>query len=199
MENNLYVPKFNPGAQEALEKGTLRIKVDGQCGAIVKIDGKLMLATRYDDQKGKVHLGVGMKTGFVEMPEGKNPSTFQKHHYAFELWPRPPAEAKGKQLKLRLRLYDILDTIESDRLVGNFTSVEYVGKKFQQTPGYELDILLHHELPIQTVERTWEAIKSFVCEKPIEGLVVEYQGKYWKIRQNCFTKSGSYDALKKQK
>ena len=70
---NLYVPKFNPGAHEALEKGTLSRKVDGQCGAIVQIDGTPMLATRYDDQKGKVHLDSGNKTGFSKCLKGKNP------------------------------------------------------------------------------------------------------------------------------
>ena len=48
-----------------------------------------------------------------------------------------------------------------------------------------------------TFERTYENVREYLLNSFIEGFVIEYEGKCWKIRSNVFDKNCKYEQLKK--
>ena len=76
-------------------------------------------------------------------------------------------------------------------------TVEYIGEKFQLTPGInDVAIAVHSEQEIELpedVSRTFDGMKQFLEYLCCEGVIIEYKGVYWKIRQNVFTKKGSFE------
>lgn len=106
---------------------------------------------------------------------------------------RPSLETGGKLAKL----YNIVDKINIDILDYGVNTVEYIGEKFQLTPGInDVAIAVHSEpefeLP-EDIPRTFDGMKHLLEHLCCEGVIIEYKGVYWKIRQNVFTKKGSFE------
>ena len=130
------------------------IKVDGQSGAIVydSDTDEYVLLTRYDDKKNKFKNGTNISKGYYKLMKG-NADTYSKgkntHHYYLEVWPRPSDDEKGKHAKIVRELYGRIDKMENrkERLSSyEFNSCEFVGYKFQNTPGvFGNNIALHKE------------------------------------------------------
>ena len=93
-------------------------------------------------------------------------------------------------------MYDLVDRhaehLETElKLKDNFMTVEWVGRKFNKTPGVDADIALcvHHEqVPLTNVPREFSELRTWLMEQGIEGVVVEHRGVYWKVRTDCFHK-----------
>ena len=87
-----------------------------------------------------------------------NADTYSKgkntHQYYLEVWPRPLDGEKGKHAKIVRELYARVDTMANrkERLSSyEFNSCEFVGYKFQNTPGvFGNNIALHKEQTIDT-------------------------------------------------
>ena len=91
----------------------------------------------------------------------------------------------------RLRGKDRSDGANGTNGSCSYLSVEWVGRKFNKTPGVPHDVAMaiHAEqICNEDIERTYEGFRSFLLESdsPIEGLVVEFKGTFWKIRADCF-------------
>lgn len=135
------------------------IKVDGQSGAIVydSDTDEYVLLTRYDDKKNKFKNGTNVPKGYYKLMKG-NADTYSKgkntHQYYLEVWPRPLDGEKGKHAKIVRELYARVDTMvnRKERLSSyEFNSCEFVGYKFQNTPGvFGNNIALHKEQTIDT-------------------------------------------------
>lgn len=222
------------------------VKVDGQCGAVVYDEEKddCVLLTRYDDKKNRFENGSALPKGYYEMQPG-NKTVYgtdkKQHHYYFEVWPRPVESDKSKNAKLRRELYSRIDAMEDkkNRLINAvFNTCEYVGAKFQCTPGViENNIALHHEqilraedlyiedgiTPRKAMFRRFDGLLSqydignnprniynvfhdllIADDCSIEGFIMSHNTQSMKeepcikIRSNVFTKTGSFEKLKKE-
>lgn len=140
------------------------LKVDGQCGAVVydKEKNDCVLLTRYDDRKDRFKNGSNLPKGYYEMQTGNRVhygKNGKMHHYYYEVWPRPEDGDKSKNAKLRRELYACIDSMENkDFRLRNevFNTCEYVGPKFQCTPGVMTNnIALHVEQNIVLNDAWW--------------------------------------------
>jgi len=207
-KTNLYKKEFtNQTAQKAFLNGTRYIKIDGQSGAIWKRkEGDVVLLTRYDDRRNRFKNGI--HDGYISLFDGGNPNTYCGHNYYYKIWERPATTAKNKgQPKILRELYSQLDSMKNiDQLLGirKFMSVEYVGEKFQKTLGILGNkFMIHSEQLVEKSSplgsaKSFEEVKHAICSNVIEGLVIEYEGIYYKIRQNCFTKNGIFEKESKK-
>jgi hypothetical protein len=202
-ETHLYAPTFESAAsKEALEKGNLFYKIDGSNGLVKKKKGNdglvLLEAFQRLDTKGRPS-----PEGCIPLPPGSNMDSYQGHSYYYE-----PITTNVDGKKARKRNEDMLKVVQDHAhhmfpKVGNeeeeesaasmFVSMEWVGYKFNKTPGvpHNVGIAIHSEQACkEVVERTFEGMKSFLLESnpPIEGLIVEYDGLYYKVRGDGFDK-----------
>lgn len=179
-ETNLYLPSFeSEAAKEALEKGKLFYKIDGSNGLIQKGNDGLEAFQRLDTR------GRPPPEVCVSLPAGSNMDSYKGHSYYYE-----PIQMDVNGKKARKRNQEMLKVVQdhADHILkfGECVSIEWVGKKFNKTPGvsHDVGIAIHAEQVCEEpVERTFEGMKSFLLESdpPIEGLIVEYEGLYWKI------------------
>jgi hypothetical protein len=186
-ETHLYSPSFEfEAAKEALEKGKLFYKIDGSNGLVQKGNDGLEAFQRLDTR------GRPPPEGCVPLPAGSNVDSYEGHSYYYE---QIRMDVNGK--KARKRNEEMLKVVQdhADHILkfGECVSIEWVGQKFNKTPGvpHDVGIAIHSEQVCEEpVERTFEGMKSFLLESdpPIEGLVVEYEGFYGKIRGDGFDK-----------
>jgi len=183
---------FSEAAHEALLNGRLYYKIDGSNGMLVRDrsgdeeESATFLAYQRLDTRGKP-----IPENCVALPAGENAESYEGHSYCYE-----PILANVDGKKARKRNQAMLATVEhfSEHLSGlhsDFVSIEWVGKKFNKTPGVPADIAIaiHSEQTCdENVERTYDGMRSFLLEAdpPIEGLVLEHEGIFWKIRADCF-------------
>jgi hypothetical protein len=211
---------YNEEAKEALENGTFYLKIDGSNGAIFK--GKdeetgediIYLVERYDDRNDKLNklsLSEIEEKGIYPLPEGANKSVYCTeeftHHYYYKIIPKPESDGRGKKLKgdqlQRFQLYTILEKIIRERpLEYGYTSLEFVGTKFNQTPGIDqmCGIAIHEDLilPEQPPKeiRNFDGMEQFCTQQTCEGFIVKHKDNYWKIREDGFTHQGNYKSGK---
>lgn len=176
-------------AQQALADGTFYFKIDGQNGMVhVGGDGpnrKLTVYNRYDSRGKEIK-----NRSVIGLPQGKNPNKFGKHEYFYE-------EIKADSKVNR----GVLDLVEKhgERLAfldREWVSVEWVGRKFQQTPGVNVDVAMaiHSEqiVPEQLALRlrSYIGLRKYLLEEckdePVEGFVIEHEGTYWKATTSGF-------------
>mmetsp|Transcript_17532 Transcript_17532/g.26622 ORF Transcript_17532/g.26622 Transcript_17532/m.26622 type:complete len:232 (-) Transcript_17532:1281-1976(-) len=185
-DTHLYTPKtISEEANNALKDGVLYFKIDGSNGMIMHQDDGQLLAFQRLDTRGKP-----VPNHCVRLPAGSNVDSYEKHSYCYE-----PiiADVEGKKAKKRNKT--MLDLVEKykERFSGqNYTSVEWVGTKFNKTPGVTHDVALaiHSEQMVpeadEPTSRTYEGFQSLLLKTAIEGFIIEHQGVYWKIRGDCF-------------
>jgi hypothetical protein len=169
-ETYLYLPSFeSEAAKEALEKGKLLYKIDGSNGLVQKGNDGLEAFQRLDTR-------------------GRPPP---------EMCVIEPIRMDVDGKKARKRKQEMLKVVQdhADHIVkfGECVSIEWVGLEFNKTPGvpHDVGIAIHAEQVCEEpVERTFEGMKSFLLESdpPIEGLIVEYEGLYWKVTAGGFDK-----------
>jgi hypothetical protein len=110
-------------------------------------------------------------------------------------------ETDGKKQKKNKKI--ILDVLERHKTTfkelieqnsSDFVSVEIVGTKYNRTPGVAAPAAIAPHclqkvvLENKSLPRTYEEAKQFLLSSgmAVEGLVVEYNGKYWKLRSDMF-------------
>ena len=154
--NEFTDPKF----EEVLKNGTMTLKVDGSCCAI--INGELY--KRYDAKKGK------------KAPEGAipccEPDPVTGHHpHWVKCDPNNPADKWFIEAFNNTELYmDALDKVET---------LEAVGPHFQGNP-YNLpadELWFHGDIEITDCPRTFEGIRDYLENNYIEGIVFWYNGE----------------------
>lgn len=197
-DGKMYKPEFfSEEAAEAIAKGRFFIKIDGSCGALIRNkEGVFEIYNRYDDSKGKFE-GKAPE-GYLPLLEGKNTGQYRGHNYYLRLLKRPDEKAPGvklnKEEKMILSLYKRLDELDLSHLP-DFNSIELVGKNFNKTPGVEDNgIALHSDQEIRiaglhrlkNAQDFLEFFSGFLMgrgdEIYYEGLVIEHEGRWWKIR-----------------
>jgi hypothetical protein len=184
-ETYLYLPSFESElAKEALEKGKLFYKIDGSNGLVQKGNDGLEAFQRLDTR------GRPPPETCVPLPAGSNPDSYQGHSYYYE---PIRIDVKGKKARKRneLMLKAVQDHADHILKFGDCVTIEWVGLKFNKTPGvpHDVAIAIHSEQVCEEpLERNFEAVKSFLLESdpPIEGLIVEYEGLYWKVVASGF-------------
>ena len=159
-------PNITPGCEVAFFQGIATIKFDGVCCAI--IDGKFY--KRYDAKKGK------------KPPVGAipccDPDPITGH------WPHwVKVDQNDPNDKWFVAAYN--NTHESIRTNGTF---EAIGLHFNGNPyKYNFDILIPHGKAIIGVERNFDAIKNYLENHNIEGLVFWIDGEpVCKIKRSDF-------------
>jgi hypothetical protein len=172
-----------PEAKVALECGTILLKIDGSNGMIITGDDGTFHPYERLDTKGKE-----IPSRCTALPEGSNPDAYKGHSYCHE---PISLEVEGKKLKNRNQA--MLDVVErhEDRLLsfGNTISIAWYGKKFQKTPGvpHDVAIAVHaDQVCEEDFDLTQDGVRDFLLnsDPPIEGVIVEHKGKYWKVRSD---------------
>jgi len=204
-----YLPQFaSKEAEEALKSGKFFIKVDGSCGALVREKEGWTLYNRFDDTKNKFEGKA--PDGFLPLPKGENQDKYQGHSYYLRKLRRPQLGEKLKgEDKFVSKLYAHLDNLEKRGVLADlpdFSSIELVGKNFNGTnlgPGQGENGITLHSAQILDISRElgserpknaelWlEWLVSFLEKEGVllhEGLVVENNGRWWKIRSEYICK-----------
>lgn len=141
--------EFTPGCEDAFLHGDATIKIDGACCAI--IDG--VFYKRYDAKKGK-----NPPVGAIPCCEA-DPVTGHHPHWVKVDFSNP--DDKWFSRAFRNTPGQICD--------GTY---EAIGKHFNGNPyGLCDDVLEPHGVKKVDVERTFEAVKAYLGENNIEGLV----------------------------
>ena len=157
--------EITPGCEEAFRNGVATIKIDGACCAI--IGGELY--KRYDAKRGK------------KPPEGAipccdpDPITGHWPHWVMTD-PSNPADRWFVEASWNTKI-DLVD--------GTY---EAIGKHFNGNP-YDLntDYLEPHGEMVVEVERSFEAVKKYLEENCVEGLVFWLNGEpVCKIKRKDF-------------
>jgi hypothetical protein len=188
-----YFPEYcSDEAEQALKLGRLFYKIDGSNGMImVDRNGKddknpVLRAYERFDTRGKP-----FPENHVPIPDGLN----DKRTYCYI-----PIDVNVHGKKAKQRNQAMLDVVEAnaDRILQHgqdFVSIEWVGKKFNGTPNvpHDVAVAIHDEQVCEEpVERSFEGLRSFLLEEsdpPVEGLVVEWQGKWWKVISKGFDRN----------
>ena len=197
--DNLYVKEFSEeGAESAFLHGRYYVKVDGANHMIIKnSDDEVELYARYDVGERE------MPATCIPIPAGKNGMTYVSRQKTHTYYYKPTRYIEGKLAKV----YDILQRAAADYVndkpPGHY-SVEVVGRKFQNTPGVDCDgaLAVHSQQTISVDQelRTFTNIRRYLLEAVcIEGVVVEHEGRFWKIRSNCFDKDCLFEKVKRGK
>ena len=183
-------------ALEALEKGRLFYKIDGSNGMILKEeadenDGIELRAFQRLDTRGRPP-----PEHCVPLPNGLNTDSYEGHSYCYE-----PILADVAGKKARKRNEAMLALVQKHAAYlssfGDVVSIEWVGKKFNKTPGvpHDVAIAIHEEQIFEEViQRDYEGLRSFLLDRdpPIEGIIIEFRGTYWKVRADCFDRKCSF-------
>lgn len=209
-KNAVYKAEFSSDeAREAMNKSNSWFyKIDGSCGMVrYNLDkdeqGSVIgweIYQRFDDTKDKFK-GVP-PAGYINLPKGVNSDQYESqgktHSYYLRLLKRPVLE-EGKKLKgedaFILPLYQRLEVMGLPK-TGEFISVELVGKNFNNTPGVKgNDIAVHSHQKILFVDlapkfedpKDWlkdlfEFFTRVDGRVRCEGIVLEYKGRWWKVR-----------------
>jgi hypothetical protein len=202
-DDHTYLPEFDWFySKEVLENCEFYMKIDGANHCLFKENDQWIVGERYDDKKEKFNNGI--PPDFRSLPIGSNSYQHHIHHYYYHLL--YPEKAGKKKRKIIEKMYalieekkEIIDKLANDN---KYLTFEAVGKKFNKTPGIDedVDIAIHCMQTLNyTGPRTFEGIQKYLLEEVcIEGIVVEYQGRYWKIRSDCFDKKCAFSQIRKR-
>jgi hypothetical protein len=182
----MYAPReASKDAAVALQHGRMFYKIDGSNGMIIRADGDTLLAFQRLDTRGRP-----IPERCTRLPSCHNVDTYKGHSYCYE---PITANVTGKKEKKRNEAMLAVVEKHTDYLssLGETVSIEWVGNKFNKTPGVPVDvaIAIHSEQVCEEIiDRSYEGMRSFFLEAdlPTEGLILEFQGKYWKVRADCF-------------
>lgn len=185
---SLYTSEFDcEKAEEALKYGKAYMKIDGSNGMLCVVNDKIQ-AYRRQDIKGRDWQQLNFE--FMGLPKGGNPVAVPGHAYVYRriLPEGSKGEKRLNELMLSLVEFNKEQLMEELVKCGGMMTIEWVGKKFQRTPGVAADvgIVIHHLQEMEAVPRTFEELRSFFQRYRIEGVVIEHKGTFYKIRANMF-------------
>lgn len=178
-------------AEAALQRGKVFYKIDGSNGMIACGDGGELTAFQRLDTRGRPP-----PEGCIRLPNGNNADVYEGHSYFYK-----PIDMNVEGKKVKKMNQAMIDVVEKhkDRLLsyGDFVSIEWVGAKFNKTPGvlHDVAIAIHAEQVCdEAFDPSYEGLKLFLlqADKPIEGLIFEFGGMYWKVRGDCFDRKCSF-------
>lgn len=162
--------EITPGCERAFLDGTATVKIDGSCCAI--ING--IFYKRYDARKGKTP------------PEGAipccDPDPITGH---WPHWVKVDPEYPGDKWFIEAHANAFVHSVAPIR-DGTY---EAIGPHFQGNPhNYRRDCMVPHgEYKIEDLERNFEAIKQFLTDHYIEGIVFWLDGEpVCKIKRSDF-------------
>jgi hypothetical protein len=182
---------YNTEAREAVEFGTYFVKVDGANHIIKKKDGVINLYMRYDDKRG-FYKKDSLPFNMLNLSE----YTSSVHHSYYY---KSCADTQGKLEKVYSRLTRIAEKAFNAHPDGEY-SVEIVGSKFQRTPGVDssAEIALHSDqnIEVDLDKRNFKGIDELLQMYCIEGFIIQYNKKYWKVRSNCYDKKCIFEMVK---
>lgn len=168
--------EITPGCDEAFLHGTATVKFDGSCCAV--INGEFY--KRYDAKKGKP-----VPENAIKCQEEADPVTGH-----LPCW--IPCDRENKADKWFWEAYDNYKNglLCENSHIAEITSGTYeaIGPHFQGNP-YKLtyDVLQKHGLHHIKVGRTFEAVKQYITDNYIEGIVFWYNGEpVCKIKRTDF-------------
>lgn len=183
-------------ARAAFERGRVYFKIDGANGMLRLLEDGTVAAYERQDTKGKVAGG-----DLEPLVESKNPSVYDggsKLHtyYMRRIVLRDDMGKKQKKAAAaRLAVVD-RNQAELARLLrenggqSQTLSIEWVGIKYNRTPGVEHDhaIAVHAQQELDEMkERTFEAVKKMLTvDVNTEGLIFEHDGVFYKLRSTMF-------------
>ncbi len=215
-DETTYVPRLVENAREAIFHGRWFTKVDGGSGLLIfnEHEQRYDLYRRYDDKKNKFQ-GIP-PPGYIHLPTSKNPSVYKgrqrTHRYFLKFQPRTAPFGKGSnggEAAIWRELYSQIDRefIEGKSLDGldwsmpMYHSLDLVGKNFSATPGVDkigIALLADQEILEKpsfisdglkeglTDEQVYEHFKEYFCTVACQGIIIEYQGMYWRILASHF-------------
>jgi hypothetical protein len=193
--DNLYVDEFySEAARAALVKGSACVKVDGANHMVVKSDSGITLYQRFDSKSGEC------PEGYIDLPDGKNESRYTSRERSHAYFYKPVDLETGKLRRIFAALVDQAAGYLDAKPFGQY-SVEVVGRKFQKTPGIDKDAALafHADqcLHLEPQVRSYQGLRSYLLDQVcIEGVVLEHEGIFWKVRSNCFEKKCPFENWK---
>jgi len=188
IQDNIYKDEFtSEESKEAFENGIFYTKIDGANG--YHLDG--ILYERYDDKKNILDPN-NLPDGIINIPVGENPCIYEGHHYYYS-----KMDSKTTNKKLKKVYEDLYYQLNTKKEKNG--SVEFVGPNFQLTPRYNNNkYIFHQSLSLNlNFNRNFKNIKNYLNTVVEEGVVIEYKGKYWKIRSNLYDNNCKFDKLKK--
>ena len=162
--------EITPGCEEAFVHGDSTVKFDGSCCAV--INGEFY--KRYDAKQGKP-----VPENAIKCQEEADPVT---GHLPCWL----PCDRENKADKWFWEAYDNYKEICCPIVIDG--TYEAIGPHFQNNP-YKLfsDTLEKHGTQYIKVERTFEAVKQYLTDNYIEGIVFWYEGEpVCKIKRTDF-------------
>lgn len=173
-------------AEMVFQHGKVFYKIDGSNGMIIgNCDGHLEAFERLDTKQKPI------PEKCIALPNGANARSHEGHSYCYQ-----PINLDVEGKKLKKRNQAMLDVVERNKdhilsLGMPFVSIEWVGSKFNKTPGvpHDVAVAIHSEQVCEEeFDRSFSGVRDFLlrADPPIEGLVFEYGGAYWKIRADCF-------------
>lgn len=187
IKNNIYIDVFSSDeSQEAFKNGTFYTKLDGANG--YHLNG--VLYERYDDRKCNFDPD-NLPEEMMNIPRGENVSIYEGHHYYY---------SKLDQMKANKRMKKVYDKLYSQIEGMKNGSVEFVGPNFQMTPKYTKNTVVSHQtlsFDFPRQNRSFKNIKDYLLIGYEEGIVIEYKGKYWKIRANVYDKKCRFEMFKR--
>lgn len=208
-----YVPVFDPEFRVGPNMKVYR-KIDGSNGALFVGDDKSVhLLKRYDCKTflnkastPKYTSDQLLETYFADFlipvptTDGPGPFTYTSgstNHMYFQKYVSRPAEnTKNGAEKIDLAIYKVAEK-HIDRLSPGLYSCEFVGRKFNFTPGVEDDVAIAiHSDQVFTSdfefakcdERSfYDIFASYFKDVPMEGVIVmDDNGRFWKIHARLF-------------
>jgi hypothetical protein len=196
-----YSKSMYDGALKAIQCGNWFYKIDGSNGLLIysEENNRYEIYRRFDDKKGKYDDG-DLPDGLIRLPIGKNTDQYgsesQLHRYYQSRIERPSANDSTKDAVMWRNLYRQVDKAQEDGKLGEkYHSIELVGKNFSGTPKVEgVGIALHSAQvcpkpdanTLETEESCYEYFYTLFEKLNCEGIVVEYDGLYWKMKADCF-------------
>lgn len=152
----------NEKCKEAVENGIATLKIDGSCCAV--INGELY--KRYDCKKGKKAPEGAIPCGEPDPVTGRFPhwvkcdSNNPADKWFIEAYNNEKAELEEYDCELEDATY------------------EAIGPHFQNNPyNLEKDIITRHGMDYLDIERNFEAIKKYLEDNYIEGIVFWLDGE----------------------
>ena len=159
---------ITPGCEEAFKKGIATVKWDGSCTAVINNN----FYRRFDAKKGKK-----IPLGAIPCQEEADPITGHFPHWVIVNPDSPADKWYWEAFRNYIRLHPIED--------GTY---EAVGVHFQGNPyGMNIDTLIPHGKDELKVRRNFKAVKEFLTENEIEGIVFWLNGEpVCKIKRSDF-------------
>ena len=165
--------EITPGCEEAFLKGKATVKIDGSCCAI--IDG--VLYKRYDARNGKTPPKGAMPCCEPDPVTGHWPH-----------WVKVDADYPGDKWFVEAFNNTFIAALRDNKLPLANGTYEAIGPHFQGNPhGFTTEWLEPHGEREIEVERTFEAIKQYLTDNYMEGIVFWLDGEpVCKIKRSDF-------------